>query len=351
MQPPRMTVAIVGASGFAGGEFLRLALAHPHLEVTQVTSERRAGEPVVLTHPHLRSLTHLRFRRLEELTGADIIVSALPHGELAQRVEWLLPLATVFVDLSADFRLTDPDLYRRTYGAAHPQPGLLGSFIYANPELDRAQPNGPRLVGATRIAGAGCAATASILSLLPLVRGGLLARSEVIIEAKVGSSAAGAEPSAASHHPVRAGALRTYQPVGHRHGAEIAQAFPGLAAHLTATSTPRVRGILVTVHGFLHDGSSERDVRAAIEDVYAEEPFIRFVNARRGIHRVPDPRVLDGSNFFDIGFALDPDTSRLVVIGAIDNLVKGTAGHALQSLNVALGFDEREGLRFPGLFP
>lgn len=351
MSPSRTTLAIIGASGFAGGEFLRLALTHPHLDVTQVTSERHAGEPVVLTHPHLRSLTTLRFRPLAQLEAAEVVVSALPHGELAKRIEVLLPLAGHLVDLSADFRLHDPALYQRTYGAPHPHPELLGSFVYANPELERARPAGSRLAGATRIAGAGCAATASILALLPLVRGGLLARREVIIEAKVGSSAAGHEPSAASHHPLRAGAMRTYAPVGHRHGAEIQQAFPGLQVHLTATATPRVRGILVTVHGFLHDGSSERDVRAAIEEVYADEPFIRFVNARRGIHRVPDPRVLDGSNFFDIGFALDPDTSRLVMMGAIDNLVKGTAGHAMQALNLALGFDEREGLRFPGLFP
>jgi N-acetyl-gamma-glutamyl-phosphate/LysW-gamma-L-alpha-aminoadipyl-6-phosphate reductase len=351
MPPERKRVAIVGASGFAGGEFLRLALAHPQLEVTQVTSERRAGEPVVLTHPHLRSLTNLRFRRIDELEPSDILVSALPHGALASRSEQLLPLAEWFVDLSADFRLRDPERYQRTYGSPHPHPELLSSFVYANPELDRAQSGNPALPTAKRIAGAGCAATASILALLPLVRGGVLARREVIIEAKVGSSAAGAEPSAASHHPLRSGAMRTYQPVGHRHEAEIAQAFPGLTAHLTATATPRVRGILVTVHAFLHDGSSERDVRAAIEQVYADEPFVRFVNARRGIHRVPDPRVLDGSNFFDIGFALDPQSSRLVMIGAIDNLVKGTAGHALQSLNIALGFDERAGLGFAGLYP
>jgi LysW-gamma-L-alpha-aminoadipyl-6-phosphate/LysW-L-glutamyl-5-phosphate reductase len=345
------TVAIVGGSGFAGGEFLRLALGHPRLDVVQVTSERHAGEPVSLVHPNLRGVTRLRFDPLADLRPADVVVAALPHGELVGRIDDLLPKAGVLIDLSADFRLRDPEAYARWYGTPHARPDLLPSFVYANPELDRAAPGGPRLPGATRLAGAGCIATATVLALLPLVRGGLLARREVLVEAKVGSSAAGHAPTAAGHHPVRAGVVRTYQPVRHRHTAEVVQAFPGVEAHLTATAIERVRGVLVTVHAWLHDGSGEGDVRAALEEAYGEERFVRLVSARRGVHRVPDPRVLDGSNWCDLGFALDPDSGRLVVMSAIDNLVKGTAGHALQSLNVALGWDEDGGLAFPGLFP
>ena len=345
------TVAIVGASGYAGGEFLRLALGHPRLEVVQVTSERHAGEPVGLVHPHLRGATRLRFAPAADLAGADVVVAALPHGELAGRVDEIVASAGVLVDLSADFRLRDPEAYPRWYGEPHPRPELLAEFVYANPELDRATPGGPRLPGARRIAGAGCIATATVLALLPLVRGGLLARGEVIVEAKIGSSAAGHVASAAGHHPARAGVVRTYRPVGHRHTAEVQQAFPGLAAHLTATAVERVRGVMVTAHAWLHDGSSERDARAALDDAYADERFVRVVAARRGIHLVPDPRVLDGSNWCDVGFALDPDTGRLVMMSAIDNLVKGTAGHALQALNLAFGWDEAEGLGFPGLYP
>ena len=341
----RTSVAIVGASGYAGGEFLRLALGHPHLEVVAVTSERHAGEAVPLVHPHLRGVTRLRFVPAEAVGTADVIVSALPHGELAQRIDALADRAPVLIDLSADFRLHDPARYERTYGP-HPRPDLLGTFAYANPELDRRP-----LIGARRLAGAGCIATASILALLPLVRGGLMARSDVIVEAKVGSSAAGHTPNEASHHPLRAGVIRTYAPVGHRHEAEIHQAFPGVRAHLTATAVERVRGILVTAHAWLHDGSSERDVRAAFEEAYDGERFVRLVTARRGAHRVPDPRILDGSNFCDVGFALDPDTGRLVVMAAIDNLVKGTAGHALQALNLAMGWPEDAGLGFTGLHP
>ncbi|MDF1523860.1 MAG: N-acetyl-gamma-glutamyl-phosphate reductase, partial [Trueperaceae bacterium] len=137
----RRTVAIVGASGYAGGEFLRLALAHPHLEVTQVTSERHAGSPVGLVHPNLRGVTRLRFRPLAELEDADVVVAALPHGMLAGQVEALLAHATeALVDLSADFRLRDPEAFERTYGHAHPRPELLDGFVYANPELDRTRP-------------------------------------------------------------------------------------------------------------------------------------------------------------------------------------------------------------------
>jgi LysW-gamma-L-alpha-aminoadipyl-6-phosphate/LysW-L-glutamyl-5-phosphate reductase len=348
---PGRTVAIVGGSGFAGGEFLRLALGHPRLDVVQVTSERHAREPVALVHPNLRGVTRLRFEPLADLRPADVVVAALPHGELVRRIDDLLAQAGILIDLSADFRLRDAEAYARWYGPPHARPELLPSFVYANPELDRADPGGPRLPGATRLAGAGCIATATLLALLPLVRGGVLARREVLVEAKVGSSAAGHVPTAAGHHPIRSGVVRTYEPVRHRHTAEVMQAFPGLDPHLTATAVERVRGVLVTVHAWLHDGSAEGDVRSALEAAYGDERFVRLVNARRGVHRVPDPRVLDGSNWCDLGFALDPDSGRLVVMSAIDNLVKGTAGHALQSLNVALGWDEDEGLAFPGLFP
>lgn len=344
---PRARVAILGGSGYAGGEFLRLALGHPGLEVVQVTSERHAGWPVSAVHPNLRSVSDLRFVAANDLAPADVLVSALPHGALAERIDEVSALAPRLLDLSADFRLRDAARYQRSYGAPHPRPELLGSFAYALPERERAQ-----LVGADRIAGAGCIATAATLALAPLVDAGALTRRDVVVEAKVGSSAAGAAPSAGSHHPERMGVVRTYAPTGHRHTAEIEQSLrDALAVHLTATAVERVRGILVTAHVWLHDGSSERDVRAAFQDAYADAPFVRFVTARSGIHRVPDPKVLDGTNWCDIGWSLDPDTGRVVVMAAIDNLVKGTAGHALQALNLALGHDEREGLGFTGLHP
>jgi len=343
----KLRVAILGASGYAGGEFLRLALGHPRLEVVQVTSERNAGLPVPLVHPNLRNVTRLRFVRASELQEADLLVCALPHKRLAGRIDEVAARAERILDLSSDFRLRDPAVYQRYYGEPHPRPELLGSFVYGNPELHR-----QALAGATRISGAGCIATATILGLYPMLKAGLAARHDIVVEAKIGSSAAGNQASASGHHPERMGVVRTYAPTRHRHTAEIEQELPGqVRVHLTATAVERVRGILATAHVFVPDGTSERDVAAAFHEAYADEPFVRIVQARKGIHRVPDPKILDGTNWLDVGFELDPDSGRVVVMTAIDNLVKGTAGHAVQALNVAMGWDETLGLGFPGLHP
>ena len=341
------TVAIVGGSGYAGGEFLRLALGHPVLKVTQVTSERSAGLPVSLVHPNLRGRTNLKFVRAAELVDADIVVLALPHGSAAKRIAEFEGKGRVIVDLSADFRLKNPEVYRATYGEAHPTPERLGEWVYGNPELHR-----EALRGATRIACAGCFATSVILALYPLLKLGVLLPKDIVATGLVGSSAAGASVTDGSHHPERAGSLRVYKPVGHRHTAEARQELPGnFPLHLTAISTPRVRGILTTAHAWMPDGYSDRDVWSAYREVYGEEPFIRIVKVARGIHRYPDPMLLDGTNYCDLGFEMDNDTGRVVLMSAIDNLVKGTAGHAIQSLNIAHGWDERRGLDFAGLHP
>ena len=341
------TVAIVGGSGYAGGEFLRLALNHPNLKVTQVTSERSAGLPVTMVHPNLRSRSNLKFTKMAELQDADIVVLALPHGSAAKRIAEFEARGRVIVDLSADFRLKDPEVYRATYGEDHPAPDKLGEWVYGNPELHRAE-----LRDATRIACAGCFATSVILALYPLLKLGVLLPRDIIATGLVGSSAAGASSSDASHHPERAGSLRVYKPVGHRHTAEAQQELPGnFPLHLTAISTPRVRGILTTIQAWIPDGYSDRDVWSAYREVYGQEPFIRIVKVARGLHRYPDPMLLDGTNFCDLGFEMDNDTGRVVLMSAIDNLGKGTAGHALQSLNIAHGWEETLGLEFTGLHP
>lgn len=345
----RTELSILGGSGYAGGEFLRLALGHPDLTVRQVTSRQHAGHHVQLVHPNLRGVTDLRFTHPDDLQPAQVLVSALPHGALAGSVDRWLPLAgRALVDLSDDFRLDGPAAYAQHHAAQHPRPDLLGRFTPAIPELHRRD-----LPGSGRIAGAGCIATAAILALLPAVRAGLLdAQRDVVVDAKIGSSAAGSEVSLASHHPERAGAVRTYAPVRHRHQAEISQALPGAPRlHLSATAIERVRGVLVTAHTFVRCGVTATDVLAAFRAAYDGEPFVRLVRARRGAHRVPDPRILDGTNYCDVGFALDADSGRLVLLAALDNLVKGTAGHALQALNIALGLPERAGLGFTGLHP
>lgn len=347
MSTDKKTVAIVGGSGYAGGELLRLALNHPNLQVTQVTSERNAGTPVNLVHPNLRGRSNLKFRKMADLDEADIIVLALPHNSAAKKIEQFEGRGQVLVDLSADFRLKDPEVYRKVYSEEHPHPEKLGDWVYGNPELHRDD-----LKGATRIACAGCFATSVILPLYPLLKLGVLQPRDIIATGLVGSSAAGASASEGSHHPERAGSLRVYKPVGHRHGAEARQELPGnFPIHLTAISTPRVRGILTTIQAWVPDGWSDKDVWSAYREVYGTEPFIRIVKVAKGIHRYPDPMLLDGTNYCDIGFEMDQDTGRVVLMSAIDNLVKGTAGHAIQSLNIAYGWEETTGLEFAGLHP
>ncbi|GIW33671.1 N-acetyl-gamma-glutamyl-phosphate reductase [Meiothermus sp.] len=343
----KKTVSIVGGSGYAGGEFLRLALGHPFLEVKQVTSRRMVGDPVSLVHPNLRGRTNLKFVDPASLEPCDILVLSMPHGVAAREFEKYAGLAPITLDLSADFRLKDLGLYKKFYGEDHPRPDLLGRWVYGNPELYR-----EALKTANHIACCGCNATATLLGLYPLVQEGLLVDGPIFATVMISTSAAGAEPSLASHHPERAGSIRAYKPTGHRHTAEIRENLPGHPqVHLTAVATDRVRGILMTAQTFLRAGLTEKDVWGAYRKVYGAEPFIRMVKLKKGIHRYPDPGVVEGTNYCDVGFELEEDTGRLVVISAIDNLVKGTAGHAIQSLNVRMGWPETTGLEFPGLHP
>lgn len=343
-----MKVSIAGASGYAGGELLRLLLGHPHVEIAQATSETYAGKPVTSVHPNLRKRTSLKFCRLDELEPCDVLFVALPHGEVAPRIHRLLELAPRVIDLSADFRLRNPAEYPRWYGFDHPCPDLIRRFVYGIPELHREE-----LKGATHVAVAGCMASAAILALAPLFRQGLV-EPRVVIEGKFGSSAGGNHPSVASHHPERSQVVRTYAPTGHRHTAEIAQelSFHGTPeVHVTATSVDMVRGVMVTCHVFLKEDLSEKDIWQVYRSAYGAEPFVRLVAEKHGVYRFPDPKILAGSNYCDIGFQRDPFSRRLVVMSAIDNLVKGAAGNAVQCFNIMFGFPETCALDFPGLHP
>ena len=340
-------VSIVGASGYTGGELLRLLLDHPRLEVQQVTSRRYVGQYVYQLHPNLRKRTRLKFTTPEQLAPVDVLFLALPHGEAQKHIARWAELATYIVDLSADFRLRDPAAYERWYGQPHAAPEWLARFVYGLPELHRQE-----LRGARYISGVGCNATATNLALWPALRAGLVDTSRPIIaEIKVGSSEGGASPNAGSHHPERANLVRTYAPLGHRHTAEVMQELGLQDVHLTMTSVDMVRGALATVHAWAKPGVTEKDLWRAYRAAVNENPFLRLVKERRGIYRVPDPKILAGANYADLGFALDPESGHLVAMAAIDNLMKGAAGSALQSLNLALGWEETLGLEFPGLHP
>ncbi len=352
MKTDRLNVAIVGASGYTGGELLRLLLGHPDVEVQQVTSERNVGRYVHFLHPNLRGRTRLKFVSASELQPCDLLFLCLPHGEAQARIETFARLASRIVDLSADFRLRDPALYERWYGQPHKAPAWLDRFVYGLPELYRDE-----IRQASYVSGVGCNATATNLAIWPLFRADLVDRSrDVIVEVKVGSSEGGNSPSEASHHPERSGAVRSFAPTGHRHTAEVLQVLartgPLPRVHLSATAIELVRGVLATAHVFLKDHSlSEKDLWKAYRAAYQDEPFVRIVKEQQGIYRYPEPKILAGSNYADVGFELDAETGRVVALCAIDNLMKGAAGTAVQCMNLMCGFPETRGLEFTGLHP
>lgn len=339
-----INVSIVGGSGYVGGELLRLLLGHPEVTVKQITSQQHAGRFVHGVHPNLRGATRLKFSPVEALEPCDLLFLALPHGRAAEQIDQFASLAPRLIDLSADFRLRDPAAYEEWYGRSHPAPEWLNKFVYGLPELHR-----DSLREANYVSGVGCNATAVNLALSPLARAGLI--QQVVIEVKVGSSEGGNSFSAASHHPERSGALRSFAPTGHRHQAEMRQELGGFELHFSATAVELVRGILCTAHVFLSQDLAEKDVWQLYRAAYGSEPFVRLVNERKGIYRYPEPKILAGSNFCDVGFAKDERSGRLVVLSAIDNLMKGAAGTAVQSMNLMLGYPETTALTFTGLHP
>jgi LysW-gamma-L-alpha-aminoadipyl-6-phosphate/LysW-L-glutamyl-5-phosphate reductase len=354
----RLRVAIVGGSGYTGGELARLLLFHPQVELTQVASSSYAGRYLHSVHPNLRKLCALRFCHPDDLSTCDLLFLCLPHGVSSREIERYRQIAPRIVDLSADFRLRSPALYEQWYGEPHCAPQFLSEAVYGLPELHREE-----LLSATLVSGTGCMATAAILGLFPLYRAGLVNRAiPMVVEAKVGSSAAGAAPGAGSHHPDRSGAVRSFQPTGHRHTAELIQELLGTANFppaiesnqqiaFSATAVELVRGVLITAHVFVNETIDERTLWRLYREAYQHEPFIRLVKERNGVYRYPEPKILAGSNYCDIGFELDPHQQRVVVMAALDNLMKGAAGNAVQVLNCMHGWDEALGLTFPGLHP
>ncbi|MCE5259675.1 MAG: N-acetyl-gamma-glutamyl-phosphate reductase [Chloroflexi bacterium] len=352
----RARVAIIGGSGYAGGEVLRLLLAHPQVEVTQVTSESNAGKYVHALHPNLRKRTDLKFVPVAAVEPCDILFLALPHGEAMQRIEQFAALAPRIIDLSADFRLRNPDDYVKWYEHPHAAPEWLARFTYGLPEINRTG-----ICGANYVSGVGCNATATNLALWPLFQADVIDRSRgIIVEVKAGSSEGGAMAGPSSHHPDRSHAVRSYAPVGHRHTAEVLQALArpgdGLQVHMSVTSIELVRGVLATAHVFikpelLQDGFALKDLWKAYRSAYNSEPFVRIVREQKGVYRFPEPKILAGSNYADVGFDFDPETGRVVAIAAIDNLMKGAAGSAVQCMNLMCGWDETTALGFTGLHP
>jgi LysW-gamma-L-alpha-aminoadipyl-6-phosphate/LysW-L-glutamyl-5-phosphate reductase len=342
-QPRALTAAVIGASGYVGGELMRLLIGHPRVAVTAF-SDRLAGRRVDGAHPNLRGLTDEVFRPQSDAGSADIVFLAVDRTAAMKLVPDLLARGQCLIDLSPDFRLADPDIFERYYGLPHRAPGLLGSFIPGWPELTR-----DKLRSATRISIPGCMATASVLALWPLARAGLIA-GPVSVDGRIGSSGAGASAGSQNLHAERSGAMRVFAPHGHRHEAEIAQVI-GLPVRMSGTAVEAVRGLQVLCRASLRTPVTDIEIRKLYRTSYAGEPFVRVVAARRGAYRLPEPKILAGSNFCDVGFAVAGDGSFVTAVGALDNLVKGGAGNAVQCMNIRMGWPERLGLEFPGLHP
>jgi len=345
------SVAVAGASGYAGGELLRLLAAHPDFEVRTVTAFQNAGQPLIALQPQLRSLAHLTLVETTpaNLLGHDVVFLALPHGK-SGAITAELPRETLVVDCGADHRLTDETAWARFYGGE-----FHGAWAYGLPELVHADGTRQRdlLVGERRIAAPGCNVTAITLALAPAIRAGVVQSTDLVSVLAVAPSGAG---KALKPHLLASelmGSASAYGVGGvHRHVPEIQQNLRGAGAaqvsiSFTPVLVPMSRGILATSTATLEPGVSAGDVRAAYEAAYANEPFV---------HLLPEgefPRTADtvGANTALIGLAVDSDADRLVVVSAIDNLAKGTAGAAVQSANIALGLPETAGLTVNGVAP
>lgn len=348
----RFRAAVIGGSGYGGAELIRRLLVHPDVELVRVASVDLVGEPLSAADPKLEQLTDLVFEGIppaEAARGVDVVLLGLPHTVAAQKVPELAAMPGLrVVDMSGDFRLKDPAAYQRHYRHVHPCPALMQDFVYGLPELHRGRIREARLV-----ASPGCFATTVALMLLPLARAGLL-DGVLHVQGITGSSGSGVAPSAGTHHPVRAGNLKAYKPLEHQHVPEIEAALaeagaPGLRLRFVPVSAPLSRGILATGFLELPEAWTQERLEALYREAYAGEPFVRV--PRR---RLPEVAAVAGSNFAEVGVVAGPAEGgrrTVTTFGALDNLVKGGAGQAIENMNLMLGLDERASLGDPGPWP
>ncbi|MCP9495080.1 MAG: N-acetyl-gamma-glutamyl-phosphate reductase [Pyrinomonadaceae bacterium MAG19_C2-C3] len=344
-QPSKLRIGIFGASGYGGSELLRILLFHPQAEVVLATANEHAGKAVSAVHRNLYGLTALHFvsapEDLNEVENLDCLFLALPHGA-AMDVAPRVPERVKVIDLSGDFRLCDMDVFKHHYKSTHTAPELQSGFVYGLTETNR-----EAVKRATRIANPGCFATATLLALAPLVKGDLIAN-RVIVDAKTGSSGSGAKAAANTHHPQRANSFYAYKPFMHQHVPEIEQELKRVgdwASELVfmTHSLPVPRGIFASCYVETKNELSDEEARRVFQEFYRHDFFVRVVEGS------PDINHVKTTNFCDIGFAVRGRS--LVVFSALDNLVKGAAGQAIQNMNVMFGFDEKTGLMMAGSNP
>lgn len=344
----KIQVAILGASGYSGAELLRLLLSHPQVRIQALTADRKAGAPIGEVFPQLDGYGLPVLQKIEEVdwSAIDAVFCALPHGT-TQEVVAALPSHVKVVDLSADFRLRDLDAYASWYGHAHRAPALQEEAVYGLTEHARAAVREARLV-----ANPGCYPTSALLPLLPVLARKAIQPGDVIIDAKSGVSGAGRALKESSLYAEVAEGIHAYGIASHRHAPEIEQELSVAAGQpMTVTFTPHLmpmnRGILSTIYVRLADGAEVEDLRAALAEAYADEPFVRLLPQGQS----PQTRHVRGSNNALIGLFADRAPGRAMLLCAIDNLVKGAAGQAVQNFNVMYGLDETTGLSLAPMFP
>ncbi len=341
-----LRVTVIGAAGYVGGELLRLLLQHPELGDVVATSRSQAGVPLGEVHPALAPLTDVRFSGAapaEAARGADVVFLALEHGESSKVAEEIFAAGPgLVIDLAADFRVSDLELYARHYGP-HPAPHLVPRFTYALADV-----LGTALRGKPALAAPGCFATAAQLALFPFAKSGLTAIPSLF--GVTGSSGSGVHPKATTHHPARAHNLFAYSVLNHRHEAEILQRWrewtgnTAARARLMTHSGPFVRGIHLTMHLDLGTGT-RGDIRLLFKEAYQGRPFVRLTE------HPPELTHAVGTNYALIQAVQSADGREAQVMVAVDNLVKGAGGQAIQAMNLSLGLPEEAGLRFGGMFP
>jgi N-acetyl-gamma-glutamyl-phosphate reductase common form len=341
----RLRVGIFGGSGYGGAELLRILLFHTHVDVALVTANEHAGKAVGAVHRNLLGLTDLSFTRapedIESLGDLDFVFLALPHGQ-AMEVVPRLPKGVRAIDLSGDFRLSDRAEFEQHYGREHTALELQSEFVYGLTETNR-----ERIAGARFISNPGCFATATLLGLAPLTAEGVLS-GRVIVDAKTGSSGSGAKAAANTHHPQRMNSFYAYKPFTHQHVPEIEQALRAIGDWTNELvfmthSLPVARGIFASIYAETKSELSPDEVKSLFAEFYRDAFFVRLVEGS------PDINWVKTTNFCDLGFAVRG--RQLVVFSALDNLVKGAAGQAVQNMNLMAGLDEKTGLMLVGTNP
>lgn len=344
-----MRVSIIGATGYAGAELLRLLYEHPQADVVHITSESHTGEKISSIYPHLRGIYDESLESMKDIVrigrDSDFVFIGLPHGHAMAAGKVLEAENTRIIDLGADYRFSDPSLYEAWYKVKHTHKDA--ERVYGLAELNRAAIRGAKIIG-----NAGCYTTASILALAPLAKNHLVDMASIVVDAKSGVSGAGRSAKQANLLPELYDNFKAYSVATHRHTPEIEQAMTDLSGEACILSftphlVPMSRGILATCYARLKVGIEPNMVDAAYEKMYGEEYFVRLLG--RGGY--PATKAVRGSNFCDIGWHIDERTRRVVVLSAIDNLVKGAAGQAVQNFNIACGFDEKLGLDHIAVYP